>query len=163
MDFRQVNASMSQMTAPASESGSPRASGWSRGLVLAAGLAYFALAQAAFAVIGRPAVLGVPAAIVHGGLLAAVGAVFLIVAVPTARGSGAGWLRRTVGSSAAAAMLGALAHTFSLGVQVRWGERCNQCTPVAFMIELTLTAGVVAAVGAVPVGFIARRIGTHAR
>ena len=163
MDLRGVDASTSRMAASASERGSGQAPGWPRGLILAAGLAYFGLAQAAFAMIGQPVVLGVSPEIAHGVLLAAAGAVFLVVAVHTARSSEVGWRRRTVMSSAAAAMLGALAHTFSLGVQVRWGERCNQCTPIAFMIELTLIAGIIAAIGAVPVGFIARRVGTHAR
>ena len=116
MDFRQANPSTSRMTAPASDSGSPRTSSWPRGLVLAAGLAYFGLAQAAFAMIGRPVVLGVSQATAHGVLLAAAGAVFLIVAVHAARGPEVGWRGRTIVSSAAAAMLGALAHTFSLGV-----------------------------------------------
>lgn len=125
--------------------------------ILAAGLAYFVLAQAAFAIVGRPAVLGASPDVANVVLLALAFTVFLLLAVHTARQPGAQWLRRTVVDSAVAAMLGALAHTFSLGMQVRWGERCNQCTPFTFMIELTLLAAVLAAVGAVPVGVIVRR------
>ena len=125
--------------------------------ILTAAFLYFVLAQAAFVVIGRPAVLGVSADVAHAGLIALAITVFLLLAVHTARKPGTQWLRHSVVSSALAAMLGALAHTVSLGIQVRWGERCNQCTPVLFMIELTLLAGVLAAVGAVPVAFIARR------
>jgi hypothetical protein len=125
--------------------------------ILAAGLLYFVLAQTAFMVIGRPAVLGMSADVAHALLIALAVTVFILLAVHTARKPGPRWLRHTVVASALAAMLGALAHTVSLGVQVRWGERCNQCTPVLFMIELTLLAGILAVVGAVPVGIIARR------
>jgi hypothetical protein len=129
-----------------------------RASVLVAALAYFALAQAAFAVIGRESVWTVSQRVMHTAVLAAAIIVFLLLAVRTARRAGAQWLKRTVIASAAAAMLGAFAHTLSLGIQVRWGERCNQCTPVAFMIELTLIAGIIAASAAVPVGFVARRL-----
>src|SRR5688500_19927670 len=129
----------------------------SRAGILAAGLAYFVLAQAVFAIVGRPAVLGASRDVANVVLLVLAVTVFLVLATHTARRPGTQWLRRTVVASALAAMLGALAHTVSLGVQVRWGERCNQCTPVTFMIEITLLAGIVAAVGAVPVGFIVRR------
>jgi hypothetical protein len=125
--------------------------------VVGAGLAYFVLAQAAFAIIGRPSVLGVSQDIAHATVMALALLVFLVLAVRTARSSGARWLQRTVVASALAAMLGALAHTITLGIQVRWGERCNQCTPFLFVIELTLSAGLAAAIGAIPVGFLARR------
>src|SRR5688500_19444187 len=127
------------------------------GPVVIAGLAYFALAQTVFALIGRPVVLGAPQGVANLALLAAAILVFVLLAVYTARASGPNWLPRTVVASAAAAMLGALAHTITLGVQVQWGERCNQCTPVTFMIELTLMAGILAAVAAVPVALISRR------
>ena len=48
-----------------------------------------------------------------------------------------------------------LAHTVSLRIQVRWGERCNPCTPIVFLIELTLGARIGAAVA---VGVLARRL-----
>ena len=129
-----------------------------RGLVLAASLAYFALAQAAFATIGQTAVLGMSQAVAQAILLAAALVVFLLVAISTARRAGIRWPAPTMVASAAAAMIGALAHTFTLGVQVAWGERCNQCTPVSFLIEFTLLAGAVAAAGALPVGLVARRL-----
>ncbi len=138
---------------------------WHHRLILAASLAYFALAQAAFATIGQTTVLGVFQATAQGILLGAAVLVFLLVAFITARRTGAQWHVPTMAASAAAAMIGSLAHTFTLGVQVAWGERCNQCTPVAFLVELTLLAGVAAAIGALPVGFVARRLvgGGHAR
>lgn len=128
-------------------------------LVAAAGLAYFALAQAAFATIGQATVLGITQAVAQVILLAAALVVFLLVSLMTARRAGTEWRGPTVLASAAAAMIGALSHTLTLGTQVAWGERCNQCTPVAFLIEFTLLAGAVAAVGALPVGFVARRLG----
>jgi hypothetical protein len=133
------------------------------GPVVIAGLAYFALAQIVFALIGRPVVLGVPQGVANVALLAVAILVFVLLAGYTSRTSGSNWLRRTTVASAAAAMLGALAHTITLGVQVRWGERCNQCTPVTFMIELTLMAGILAAVAAVPVALISRRLAEHSR
>lgn len=126
-----------------------------------AGLAYFALAQAAFALIGRGAVLGMSQDTANVMLLAVAILVFALLAVYTARKPGSDWLRRTVVVSATAAMLGAFAHTFVLGVQVRWGERCNQCTPVTFLIELTLLAGILGALAAVPVALIGRRLAAH--
>ena len=133
------------------------------GPVVIAGLAYFALAQIVFALIGRPVVLGVSQDVANAVLLAVAILVFVLLAVHTARTSGSNWLQRTVVASAAAAMLGALAHTIALGVQVRWGERCNQCTPVTFMVELTLMAGILAAVAAAPVGLVSRRLAAHSR
>ncbi len=130
--------------------------------IIVAAIGYFALAQAAFALVGRRSVLGVPQDVANVALLLTATIVFITLAARTARRPTPDWLRRTIMASAMAAMLGALAHTISLGFQVRWGGRCNQCTPFVFMVEVTLISGLVAAAAALPVGMLARRPGTEA-
>ena len=125
---------------------------------LAGAVAYFALARASFELLGHERVLGVEQGHAQAGLL--IVAVALFVAIPSvvARRAGDRWALPTVATAAAAAGLGALAHTMSLGIQVRWGERCIGCRPVGFLVELTLASALAAAIGAPILGAIARRV-----
>lgn len=125
--------------------------------VAVAAILYFALARAVFETLGRETFLGIPVSVVHYGALVLAIVCGTALAAYVARRSGRRWWLRTAGASASAAALGALAHTVTLGFQVRWGERCSQCDPVGFMLELTATAAVIGAVGSVPVGYLARR------
>ena len=128
-------------------------------IAAAAALAYTALAQAAFATIGHPAVAGFAPNTARWLIVVAAAIVGSGVAARVARERTTGWVRPTVLVSVAAAAGGAVGHTLLWAIQVRGGAACNQCSPVILFVVLALAGTAIAAGGAPLIGALARRFG----
>jgi hypothetical protein len=80
-----------------------------------------------------------------------------------ARRAGAQWHSLTALQATIPAAGGALTYLVVVGMRLSWGAACNQCQPVAVIVFGTAAAGMVAALAAVPIGWIARRLPPNKR
>jgi hypothetical protein len=128
-------------------------------IVSTVALAYTALAQAAFATVGRPTVAGLAADTARWLIVLVALVIGSALAARVARERTTDWARPTVLVSMAAAVGGAVGHSLLWTVQVRAGAACNQCSPVTLLVVLAVAGSAIAAGGAPLIGALARRFG----